>query len=93
MLGLVGIGKIIEKPGTVINGALDLSEGNIGKVVTNGATGYLLGGLGNKVKSMESAGKFSKESSGILQFIIDAYDKTLNTIVDAVSDNNNEKKR
>lgn len=92
-LVLVGAGKAVENTGSVINGMLDLSDGKCGKVAGNVIVGAAFGTLGSKVEAMKDAGKLSNESSGIMQFIMDAYEKTANTIVNAVSNRNNEKKK
>jgi RHS repeat-associated protein len=92
-LALVGVGKAIETTGEIINGTLDLSEGKVGKVIVKAFTVITFGALGRKVESMENAGKLSKESSGILQFNIDAKEKFVDAINNVVSDKNNEKKK
>ena len=89
---LVGAGKAVEAPGTYINYVLDASEGKYAKATANLVSDRVFGALGNKVKGLENAGKFTKESSGILQFFSDAYNKTLNTITNAFS-NSKDKER
>lgn len=92
-MALVPIGQTVSAAGAGINATLDISEGKLVKAASSSIVFVGGGALGNKVKSLEKVGEFTKESSGILQFVIDAHQKVASTIIDAVSNRNKEKKQ
>ncbi len=85
-IALVPVGKAIESFGSLTNGMVDLSEGKVGKFAVNTISGAAFGKLGSKITSMENAGQLSKESSGIMQFVVDVYEKMSSAIINVVSD-------
>lgn len=85
-LWIVPIGKTVESTGSLINLALDLSEGKTGKATVNMATTLVFGQAGKKVKSLENAGKIAKSESTLLQLITDVHEKITNFCVNFISD-------
>jgi RHS repeat-associated protein len=90
-MALVGVGEVLEDVALVANASLDVSNGKYGKAAVDGASRAVFGALGDKVKSAEKAGEFTKESSGILQFFTDAASKFSSTLNNAFSNRNKDK--
>lgn len=69
------VGKSVESAGTFVNLALDLSEGKSNKAIGNMTSKILYGQIGKKVKTLENAGKLSRNETTLLEVITDVYER------------------
>ena len=84
LLTVVPLGAGIEDVALGINTALDFTEGNDGKALTNLGIRAVFGSTAKGINNMKSAGKLTQTDTGILQFVNDSWNQFANFISNKV---------